>query len=217
MRKIVVLFQILLLGAIQTVIESVMYIFVFLWTPVLMPAEPPLGMAFACFMVAIMIGSSIYPLLLSRGFHAHDVLKMILVILTAAMVICCLAAGPNRGPLELVILYFSFLALEVSFGMYFPTMSYLKSQIIPEGHRANVMNWFRVPMNLITCTALLSLHSESLAQDKRIMFLFCLLLCVLGFISLRSFRKATDRKIIDVGDKLEGATLLNNDDSDDTS
>jgi hypothetical protein len=32
------------LGLLQTIVESVMYIFVFLWTPVLMPAQPPLGM-----------------------------------------------------------------------------------------------------------------------------------------------------------------------------
>ena len=60
------LFQILLLGIIQTIIETVMYIFVFLWTPVLDPAKPPLGMVFACFMVAIMIGSSIYAILIGE-------------------------------------------------------------------------------------------------------------------------------------------------------
>ena len=27
--------------------------------------------------------------------------------------------------------------------MYFPAISYLRSQVIPESHRANVMNWFR--------------------------------------------------------------------------
>ena len=48
--------KIFLLGCIQTSVESCMYIFVFLWTPVMMPVEPPFGMVFACFMVSIMIG-----------------------------------------------------------------------------------------------------------------------------------------------------------------
>ena len=56
-------------------VESCMYIFVFLWTPVLGPANPPLGMVFACFMVAIMIGSSLYTLLLARGYTAERVSK----------------------------------------------------------------------------------------------------------------------------------------------
>ena len=72
--------KVLFLGLLQTVIESVMYIFVFLWTPVLMPAKPPLGMVFASFMVAIMIGSSIYTVLLSKGHRPEDTLKTILVV-----------------------------------------------------------------------------------------------------------------------------------------
>ena len=48
--------KIFLVGIIQTAVESCMYIFVFLWTPVMMPINPPFGMVFACFMVAIMIG-----------------------------------------------------------------------------------------------------------------------------------------------------------------
>ena len=42
---------ILMMGILQTVIESCMYIFVFLWTPVLSAADPPYGMVFATFMV----------------------------------------------------------------------------------------------------------------------------------------------------------------------
>ena len=63
--------RIFLLGGVQTAVESCMYIFVFLWTPVLMPTHPPLGMVFACFMVAIMIGSSLYTLLLAKGNFIH--------------------------------------------------------------------------------------------------------------------------------------------------
>ena len=72
--------KVLLLGLLQTVVESVMYIFVFLWTPVLMPAKPPLGMVFATFMVAIMIGSSAYTIFLSKGNRPEDALKIILVV-----------------------------------------------------------------------------------------------------------------------------------------
>ena len=59
------------------------------------------------------------------------------------MAICCVMAGPDRSTPHMTVIYMAFLVLEVALGMYFPSMSYLKSQIIPEGHRANVMNWFR--------------------------------------------------------------------------
>ena len=58
--------RVLLLGCIQSLVEACMYIFVFLWTPVLTSGsksgeqDPPLGMAFSAFMVCIMIGSSIF-------------------------------------------------------------------------------------------------------------------------------------------------------------
>ena len=42
----------------------------------MMPANPPFGMVFACFMVAIMIGSSLYTLLLARGYAAEDTLRL---------------------------------------------------------------------------------------------------------------------------------------------
>ena len=89
-------------------------------------------------MVAIMIGSSVFSLLLSKGFRAEETLRIILVILALSMGICCVMASPNRNTNDMVIIYAAFLILEVAIGMYFPAMSYLKSQIIPEGHRANV-------------------------------------------------------------------------------
>jgi len=102
------------------------------------------------------------------------------------MTTCCVFAGPQRSLTDMTILYVAFLALEVAIGMYFPAMSYLKSQIIPESHRANVMNWFRVPMNVITCAVLLSLHMEFLAHDKRLVFAFCTFLCVLGLVVINN-------------------------------
>lgn len=209
-----------MLGLIQTIVESIMYIFVFLWTPVLMDAKPPLGMVFACFMVTIMIGSSTYALLLSKGKKAEGCLKITMIMLAVSMAVCSFEARPEGSLVDKSILYGAFLLLEIAIGMYFPAMSFLKSQVIPEGHRANVMNWFRVPMNMITCGALLSLHSEVFAHDKRIMFMMCLGLSILGIVICASFNrimaKANTPHIVDLSDKNERACLLANE-SDETS
>ena len=50
---------------------------------------------------------------------------------------------PDASSMDTVISFIAFLLLEVGIGMYFPAISYLRSQVIPESHRANVMNWFR--------------------------------------------------------------------------
>ena len=58
------------IGIVQSIIESCMYIFVFLWTPVLLipkSEDVPLGMIFSCFMVCIMIGSSLFSWFLKKG------------------------------------------------------------------------------------------------------------------------------------------------------
>ena len=72
--------------------------------------------------------------------------------------------------------------------MYFPAMSYAKSQVIPESHRAGVMNWFRVPMNLITCATLMCLHIDWVADDKRTVFGACMVLALLGIVAAQKFR-----------------------------
>ncbi len=57
-----------LLGSVTSLFEASMYSFVFLWSPLMITAvsaasikdEIPFGLVFACFMVCIMIGSSLF-------------------------------------------------------------------------------------------------------------------------------------------------------------
>ena len=81
--------QVLLLGTVQSLLESCMYIFVFLWTPVLDTGSTPLGMVFACFMVCIMVGSSLFSILCSHGYTEANILKKSLALLSVALSVCC--------------------------------------------------------------------------------------------------------------------------------
>lgn len=57
--------KVICLGLIQSLFEGAMYVFVLEWTPALTDASPdqiPHGYIFASFMVAIMMGSSIFNL-----------------------------------------------------------------------------------------------------------------------------------------------------------
>jgi len=183
--------QVLLLGSCQALLESCMYIFVFLWTPVLDTGSPvPLGMVFSCFMVCIMVGSALFSILNQRGWSEAAILKTVLMMMSVSMAICCVTARPGATDLDTIISFLAFLLLEVGIGMYFPAISYLRSQVIPESHRANVMNWFRVPMNVITCGALLCLHVDWVSRDKRLVFGACLLLCLIGSMMSSKFQEA---------------------------
>ena len=41
----------------------------------------------------------------------------------------------------MVFLFSLFMVLEVAVGMYFPAIGYLRGEVIPDGLRANIMNW----------------------------------------------------------------------------
>lgn len=176
---------ILMLGMVQSLYESVMYVFVFLWTPVLDVDHPPLGIVFSVFMVCIMIGSASYQLLLDRKLNVQQLLLLAVVMSTSSMSGCALATSYEKT--NVILAYICFLLLEVSVGMYFPAIGYLKSQFIPESHRANIMNWFRVPLNIVTCFVLLWLHNESGMSGNCMIFLFCtgmMLMCALISVQL---------------------------------
>uniref|UniRef100_T1ILD3 Molybdate-anion transporter n=1 Tax=Strigamia maritima TaxID=126957 RepID=T1ILD3_STRMM len=183
--------KVFLLGAVQSLFESVMYMFVFLWTPVLDPLNPPLGMVFACFMVCIMIGSSCYEILLSKGCSSACTLTLAVFISLLSMFICVFSTNAENP--HILVSLCAFLLLEVSVGLYFPSIGFLRSRIIPESHRANVMNWFRVPMNIITCSGLLWLHHESNRHGNQSIFIICTVLMVIGLLIVRWLQKRLDK------------------------
>ncbi|XP_013774896.2 molybdate-anion transporter-like [Limulus polyphemus] len=174
--------KILLLGVVQSMFESVMYIFVFLWTPILDPGKPPLGMVFSVFMVCIMIGSLSYQLLSAKYMSSQKILTLAMFLSFFSMCLCIISTNPQEP--KLMFSFIAFFLLEISVGLYFPSMSYLKSQVIPESHRANIMNWFRVPMNVITCFVLLWLHAEESKAGNQIIFVMCSVMMFIGTLTM---------------------------------
>ncbi|XP_077978561.1 molybdate-anion transporter-like [Glandiceps talaboti] len=170
----------MLIGAIQSLFESVMYIFVFIWTPLLDPAGPPLGIVFSCFMVCIMIGSSVFQLLLYWKIAPYNILNASLVLGLISMLVCVASTNPRHfsPPAS----YIAFLLLEFACGMYFPAMGFLRSQVLPEAHRVGIMNWFRMPLNLIACVGLMMLHGDPSQMGERNIFAICTILMGIAMI-----------------------------------
>ncbi len=86
----------------------------------------------------------------------------------------------------------------------FICFSLFLSRYIPESHRATVTNWFRVPMNLLTCGALLTVNLPSVAADKRAVFAMCAIALGGGAAAASAFASATEEKESSEIDKKKG-------------
>ena len=103
------------------------------------------------------------------------------------MSLTAVTAAPWATDQMRIISLASFLVLEISIGIYFPSIGCLRSQLIPEERRATVTNWFRVPMNIITCVTLLAINHPAVAADKRPIFATCTGLLITAVVVCSKF------------------------------
>lgn len=185
--------KVLLLGIVQSCFEAAMYIFVFMWTPALeatvsgtvekgSPAIPH-GVIFSGFMVAIMIGSKLFELLVKPGashgplgflsdFVGTSVESFTRWIFVAGA--AALALPIVTGSHMVILLGFSF--FELCCGIYFPAVGTIRSRVIPEEVRSTIMNVFRVGLNGLVVVTLL--YIDQLANET--VFLFCTFLLTIA-------------------------------------
>jgi len=192
-------------GFVQALFESVLCLFVFLWTPVLDHHHPPLGMVFASFMVSAFFGASLYRLIKSI-WHLASALIMIGILLVAgaAVLTCVLSTAPtSEFP---VLSYCAFLLFEFASGMYFPAMSDIKKDMELEKDGSSATRWFRVPLNLFACAGLLLLHSSTNTTGTKNLFACCFAAVMVAFIiSIRLHTHLKEKARISPGD---GESLL---------
>ena len=176
----------ILLGGIQTCAESAMFIFVFLWTPVLDSEgeeRMSLGWVFSCFMLSLMVGAQVSRLLSTAGKSQQKILRQCLIIMTVAMAVSALSTSRHlcHDPLHCQQISFAaFLLMEAGVGAYLPVISRVRSRVIPESCRASVMSWYRLPLNLVTCVTILANNIRFINIDKSILFAICSLSCSIG-------------------------------------
>ena len=175
-----------LLGGIQTCAESSMYIFVFLWTPVLDTegeGAMSLGWVFSCFMLSMMVGAQVTKLLTTAGVPQQKILKQCMIIMTVSMGISAVSTSSHLCPDPhdcRQISFAAFLLMEAGVGAYLPVISRLRSLIIPESCRASVMSWYRLPLNVVTCVTILANNLHFINVNKSILFAICSLSCSIG-------------------------------------
>uniref|UniRef100_A0A7S3E7B1 Molybdate-anion transporter n=1 Tax=Rhodosorus marinus TaxID=101924 RepID=A0A7S3E7B1_9RHOD len=138
------------LGFMQSLYESSMFLFVFLWTPALQndnSSEIPHGTIFSTFMVALMIGSTVSDVLL-KVLASELVLRIAFAMSVFAFLTCALSE-------RLESTFTAFLVFEVAVGMYFPAVGTIRAKLIPEESRSTIMNIYRIPLNFLVMVVVL--------------------------------------------------------------
>lgn len=144
--------DILICGLVSSLFEGSMYIFVFMWTPMLsnlsgQDANIPFGLIFATFMVSCMVGSSLFSIIVGR--------MRVEKICIGIFLVAAIAMGAIRVASSDTACFIAMNIFEICVGMYFPSMGTMKSSIVPENQRSAIYNLYRVPLNFIVVTILL--------------------------------------------------------------
>ncbi|KAF6807222.1 major facilitator superfamily transporter [Colletotrichum sojae] len=146
--------RVLTIGLASTMFEGSMYLFVVLWSPVLVAASSspdtlPYGIIFAAFMASTLLASLLYPRLNSMVSTPSRLLFA--VLFAANAVFFALGSGPRREQ----VTFWLFCLFEACVGLYFPSMGYLKGKVVDDGIRAQVYGVLRIPLNLFVVLSLM--------------------------------------------------------------
>ncbi|XP_070193238.1 molybdate-anion transporter-like isoform X2 [Littorina saxatilis] len=172
--------KILCLGLIQSLFEGSMYVFVLEWTPALTPVTPkddkmtedghrgviPHGHIFAAFMVAIMLGSSVFKLL-SKYTSVESFMRFVLFLAALTLV------TPVMFPGNQLVVFIGFLVFEMCVGIFWPSLATMRGKYVPEETRATTMNIFRIPLNFVVVVILLQNLSMGMIFQCCVFFLLC--------------------------------------------
>jgi MFS transporter, MFS domain-containing protein family, molybdate-anion transporter len=165
--------QIMLVGAVQSLFEAAMYIFVLQWPPAVAKAigksygsaaMTPYGTIFSCFMACCLLGSTLFGQLAKMAVKTENFTAVMLSVATIAMSAATWIVAKSGGTLattattsSLAALVAAFFVFEACVGMYFPSIGTLRSKYVPDSHRSIIMNLFGIPLNVLVVSVFLSI------------------------------------------------------------
>lgn len=129
-----------------------MQLFVFMWTPLLEETAGGYihpGSVFVCFMLARLIGCEMFELF--KIIMQTNSYKITIYITVSS----CLSFLVDYFTRQFNIRFFMFVYYDGASGIFYPMMSSLKSQMIPEKLRTTIMNFFRMPTSIFAIISLI--------------------------------------------------------------
>ena len=164
---------IFLIGTIQSLFESVVFVFVFLWTPALdVYHDLPLGIAFASFMTCFLVGSLVCDYLITKNrFPKTQMLVAVTCSATVVFLVAAYFASDKTATLYRLRMLICLQLFELLCGLYFPILRTLRESEVPHEVQLSTVNWFRVPLTIFSSLALLSLQGATGGPPE--IFFFC--------------------------------------------
>lgn len=173
--------DIFVVGIIESLYESALFVFVFIWTPAIggslksaanidlqskqglhISDDIPLGVAFASFMVCFILGGIIYDNLSRRTGHKYPNLLLPVTGSTAILFfISSFLSRNNPSAFFQSLILICLQLLEFGCGFYFPVMRTLRDKFLPEEHHSSIIFIFRIPLIVLSSLALLLLHDST--------------------------------------------------------
>ncbi|KAI9292554.1 DUF791-domain-containing protein [Neoconidiobolus thromboides FSU 785] len=144
----------LLIAISQSLFECSMYTFAFLWAPILIEANINpndnlnLGYLFSLFMLSMSMGSILFNYLYNQQ---RIKLKFLIIVLFLFAFLALFLASLTKD-FHLILLLF--VVFEFTVGIYYPTISQLRNQYLPQSIKANLLALFRTPLNLMVAICL---------------------------------------------------------------
>ena len=153
----------LTLGLTQTCFEGSMYLFVFAWVPSLQESSPfgidlPLGYIFSSFMVAMMLGSLTYTVILTyapstnspplspiKNQSTENPLTLHAKLSSLVCTISAFALAVSVSTTDPKHRFWAFCLFEGCVGIYYPVQGMLRGTLISNDHRATVSPTFLHP------------------------------------------------------------------------
>jgi MFS transporter, MFS domain-containing protein family, molybdate-anion transporter len=198
--------KIMLVGAVQSMFEAAMYIFVLQWAPAMASAiqtafagsagstATPYGPIFSCFMACCLMGSTLFGQLEKLSVPTETFSLAMLAVATAAMSVATWTVRQNSFA-QLPFLTAAFFAFEACVGMYFPSIGKLRSRFVPDSHRSVIMNLFGIPLNVLVVSVYLSIKRLGVSGALTVSStaLGIATLCMLGLRTMVGREKKSNR------------------------
>ncbi len=162
--------NIIIIGLISCLFEASMYLFILIWHPLLTSLCPsdsdsysdnnnttcPLesGLLYSAFMLCCMIGSKCSNTLI---FGKKIKLSFILFLASISLGIISILVHYNDIQYNFIIISLLFCIYEICIGYYFPTISTIRSNIIPNNYKSMIMNILRIPLNFLVIIVFLNI------------------------------------------------------------
>lgn len=135
-----------------------MYIMVFYWSEAIISARAaandtgdiPFGLIFANFMSAMTLGSLLFSHITRRSnsiqLSSHAV-QLVTSIAASALLVVVLAQGE-------LLRFWALCVFECCLGVYFPSMGFLKGNVIGDEYRGRIYGLMRLPLNIFVVASL---------------------------------------------------------------